>query len=83
LEGDTVQIDGIYHDHVIVCLSPEDIRLLADLCNDLAEDAREFNSAHRETMGAALETAEMFMHYLLGEAGGVKPTIDVAKVGQG
>jgi len=59
-----MQIDGIYRDKLIVCLNVADIKLLADLCNDLSEDMREWNPAHLETLGAALETAELAMQWI-------------------
>lgn len=68
-----MQFDGIYHDKVIVCLSIEDIRLLADLCNDLSEDVREFSPAHRETLGAALETADLAMRLLPADEAAASP----------
>ena len=59
-----MQFDGIYHDRVNIILKIEDVRLLADLCNDLSEDMREWSPIHRETLGAALETAELFMQLI-------------------
>jgi hypothetical protein len=68
-----MQFDGIYHDRVNVILKAEDLRLLADLCNDLPENAREFNPAHREALGAALETAELAMRLLPADEAAATP----------
>lgn len=60
-----MKIDSFDRGAVYAILTRADLRLLADLCNDLpVTDLREYSLAHRETLGGLLETVEIAMDHL-------------------